>query len=252
MSEQAPLLTYVTHPAPNPAGESGEGRSGLPPSPGSGEGAGGEVGRSRPLPPLYGLVLSGGQSTRMQQEKASLRYHGKPQAAHAFELLAAACDRAFISCRWEQAELHAGFPQIHDAYRNLGPLSGILSAMTAFPDAAWLVLANDLPHVTADTLQILIRQRQPAKIAVAYQYPQQAFPEPLCTIYEPAMRTLLWQRFEAGRYSLYRVLEHPDIRLLAPANGVTLVNVNDPDGYQQAVALLSNSYPPLPLPGGDC
>ena len=38
-------------------------------------------------PPLYGLLLAGGASTRMRRDKAALSYHGKPQLQWGLELL---------------------------------------------------------------------------------------------------------------------------------------------------------------------
>ena len=40
------------------------------------------------MTPLFGLVLAGGRSSRMQADKAALAYDCKPQLARAFELLA--------------------------------------------------------------------------------------------------------------------------------------------------------------------
>ena len=52
---------------------------------------------------LFGLVvLVGGKSRRMQQDKARLNYHGKPQYVHSFEMLGAFCEKVFVSCRQEQ------------------------------------------------------------------------------------------------------------------------------------------------------
>jgi molybdopterin-guanine dinucleotide biosynthesis protein A len=34
---------------------------------------------SGPAPPLYGLVLAGGRSTRMRRDKAALTYAGRTQ-----------------------------------------------------------------------------------------------------------------------------------------------------------------------------
>ena len=42
-------------------------------------------------PPVYGLVLTGGQSTRMKRDKATLPYRGKTQLDRAFELAARHC-----------------------------------------------------------------------------------------------------------------------------------------------------------------
>ena len=54
--------------------------------------------------PLFGLVLAGGASTRMQQDKAALAYHGKPQLNWAYDLLADLCAATFISVRPDQRD----------------------------------------------------------------------------------------------------------------------------------------------------
>ena len=38
------------------------------------------------IPPLYGLILAGGSSTRMQRDKAALLYRGRTQLDRAYEL----------------------------------------------------------------------------------------------------------------------------------------------------------------------
>lgn len=190
------------------------------------------------LPPLYGLVLSGGKSRRMKQCKSTLRYHGKTQLAHVFELLSLYCEKVFISNRKDQATLHAKFPQIHDMYQNLGPLSGILSAMTVFPEVAWLVLANDLPYVDEKAIRLLIQHRNPLKAAVAYHNPQRSFPEPLCTIYEPQMKSRLLKLLNSGCRIFRKVLENSDVQLLASPDDFMLLNVNYPEEYQQVVESL--------------
>lgn len=192
------------------------------------------------LASLYGLVLCGGKSTRMRQDKATLRYHGRIQVAHAFELLCTCCEKVFLSSRKEQAHLYGQFPQIHDTYQDVGPLSGILSAMTTFPGVAWFVLANDMPYVDVKTIRTLIRRRDPEKEAVAYQNPQGHFPEPLCAIYEPNLQVQLLKSLKLERYSLRRILESADIRLVFPPNDFALFNVNSPEDYKQAVEFLQD------------
>ena len=60
-----------------------------------------EAGRMS-APDLYGLVLTGGRSRRMQRDKASLQYAGKPQLARAMELLTPLVARCFVSVRPDQ------------------------------------------------------------------------------------------------------------------------------------------------------
>ena len=107
------------------------------------------------VPVLRGLVLAGGRSERMQTDKGALHYHGLDQRQHTAALLAEFCPDVRVSVRPDQAaELPAGLTALPDTFLNLGPLGGILSAFQADPNAAWLVLACDLPFLTRDTLEL--------------------------------------------------------------------------------------------------
>ncbi|RDI98133.1 molybdenum cofactor guanylyltransferase [Dyella solisilvae] len=181
-------------------------------------------------PPLYGLLLSGGASQRMRQDKAALAYRGEPQLLRAWRVLQAATERAFVSVRDSQREdpLRAGLPQIVDSYEAIGPAAGILSAQERHPEAAWLVLACDLPLLDAGTLQALVDARDPAADATAFTSRHDGLPEPLCAIWEPSSHALLLQRYQAGSYCPRKALMQSRTVLL-PVPGEALDNVNTPE-----------------------
>lgn len=190
--------------------------------------------------PLYGLVLAGGKSSRMNSDKSALHYHGKPQVRHCYDLLATHCDKVFVSMRHVQAgdPVHTGLPQIHDRFQDFGPIGGILSALKEHPNAAWLVLAVDLPFMDAPTLERLVKRRNPFKLATAYVGGQGKLPEPLCAIYEPKSVFRLMHFLAMGQPCPRKVLMHSDTNLVEPANPLALTNVNDPEEYHKAVNLL--------------
>jgi len=97
--------------------------------------------------PLLGLVLAGGRSKRMRTDKAALLYGGRSQLERAMALIAPHVARAYVSVRADQGSdpLRARFSQIPDSHENLGPIAGLLAAQARHPEAAWLVLACDLP-----------------------------------------------------------------------------------------------------------
>lgn len=180
-------------------------------------------------PPLYGLLLSGGASKRMQRDKAALDYHGEPQLLRAWRLLSAVTERAFVSVREDQREdpLRAQLPQIVDAYEASSPAAGILTAQDRYPEAAWLVLACDLPLLDAATLERLIEARDPAAEATAFRSRFDDLPEPLCAIWEPASHALLAQRLRDGKTCPRKALILSNTHLLPPP-GEALDNVNTP------------------------
>jgi molybdopterin-guanine dinucleotide biosynthesis protein A len=183
----------------------------------------------RHRPPLRGLVLTGGRSQRMHEDKSRLRYHQQEQRAHAAALLAPFCQDVFVSCRPEQAaELPAGLPALPDQFLDLGPLSGILSAFRHDPNAAWLVVACDLPFLSAQTLQHLVAHRQPGRVATAFRSPDNEFPEPLITIWEPRSYPVLLQFLGLGYSCPRKALINSDIELLAAPVPQELRNVNTP------------------------
>ena len=112
-------------------------------------------------PPLYGLVLAGGRSTRMQRDKATLSYQGHPQLDRAMELLSSCVEQAFVSVRNDQRldPARARYPQVVDARDGLGPIAGIVAAQALKTDSAWLVLACDLPYLNASVLQYLLDRK---------------------------------------------------------------------------------------------
>lgn len=185
--------------------------------------------------PLYGLVLAGGRSTRMQQDKAALDYHGKPQARHAGELLSSHCAKTFVSVRDEQSADAAvrDLPQICDRHLGFGPMGGILSAMHEHPEAAWLVLACDLPFVDDSLLTHLLANRDPMRPATAYRSSSDSLPEPLCTIWEPKSIFTLLHFMGLGYRCPRKVLINTEICLLEQPFEYALDNANRPEEYEE-------------------
>lgn len=190
---------------------------------------------------LYGLVLAGGRSRRMQRDKASLEYDGRAQLARAMDLLAPLVARCFVSVRDEQLyDPHrAAYAVIADRIPDLGPIGGIHAAQQQHPDVAWLVLACDLPFLDAATLQQLIAARAPARLATAFRSSHDGQPEPLCAIYEPASRAAIAAWIEAGNKCPRSFLAQADVALLDLKAPAALDNINTPEEYHAARARLA-------------
>lgn len=179
---------------------------------------------------LYGLVLSGGQSQRMQQDKAYLTYQGEPQLQRAYTLLQNWVDRCFISVRKSQTDdaLRSTLPQIVDRLTECGPAAGIVAAMEAYPDVGWLVIACDLPLLDASTIEGLVASRYQDGDATAFASIVDGQPEPLCAIWEPSSLPALLACIEHGGASLRHAMARMRLRLLGMQDPTPLINTNTP------------------------
>ena len=180
---------------------------------------------------LNGLILTGGRSTRMGQDKSRLIYHQKPQREHLTELIKPYCATIFWSVNAEQAADVTGSeqPLIVDAFDIPGPLTGILSAFQFDPKSAWLVVACDMPLLTETSLNALVAGRDVAKPATAFYDSNGQFPEPLLSIWEPAIQPILQTAVAAGYYAPRPILMLANCHLLTIPDVRELTNVNKPD-----------------------
>ncbi|HEU0225305.1 MAG TPA: NTP transferase domain-containing protein [Steroidobacteraceae bacterium] len=193
------------------------------------------------MTPLSGLVLAGGHSSRMQEDKAALVFGRQPQLAEAYALLAPRTSRAFVSVRADQQEepLRARFPQVVDGAAGQGPIAGILAAQALDPGAAWLVVACDLPLLDGATLDELIAGRDPARVATAFRSSHDGLPEPLCAIWEPTSAAWLSRWVASGQSCPRRFLMRHDARLLDAARPRALDNANTPQDAASVRAALA-------------
>jgi molybdopterin-guanine dinucleotide biosynthesis protein A len=187
-------------------------------------------------PPVYGLVLAGGSSRRMQRDKALLTYQGVTQLDRVFGIVARHCERSFVSVRASQARepSRASKPLIIDNVEGEGPIIGIRSAMAAHPDAAWMVVACDLPFLSDETIERLLAERDPSLLATAYRSTHDGLPEPLCAVWEPrAGDALAAYQLEGGVCPRKFLMRH-GARLIEAAEPAALDNVNTPEDYREA------------------
>jgi molybdopterin-guanine dinucleotide biosynthesis protein A len=194
---------------------------------------------------LYGLVLAGGSSTRMQRDKATLQYQGRTQLDRAFELASRHVSDVFVSVRATQTldPARSRRPMIVDSVAGEGPIVGIRSALAAHPQAAWLVLACDLPFLSDRALEFLMGQRDAGGFATAYRSAHDGLPEPLCAIWEPLSAKPLAEYQAGGGHCPRKFLIRNGARLLDPQDARALDNVNTPEEYSRALATLDGSTP---------
>lgn len=187
--------------------------------------------------PLFGLVLTGGKSSRMNSDKALLEYNGKPHALYLRELLLKFCDEVYLSAKdkqWENTPLST-VPTIVDSHDISSPSAGILSAFEKHPEGNWLIVACDLAFVNEQTIKDLLNHYDKDKFAVAYKNRDKDFFEPLCTLYTPKAKEVFIQALENDIKCPVKIIKNQDIIGLTQSKTINLANINTPSEYKGAL-----------------
>lgn len=98
---------------------------------------------------MIGVILAGGRSSRMGEDKAMLRIGGRTVLERTREVLVhAGAGEVVVS-----GAAHGG---IADRWIEKGPIGGIASVAAALEDGELLIVPVDMPHVDAPTLMRLL------------------------------------------------------------------------------------------------
>ncbi|WP_163371030.1 molybdenum cofactor guanylyltransferase [Endozoicomonas acroporae] len=179
---------------------------------------------------LYGLVLAGGRSSRMGQDKSRLNWCGKPLYRHIAALLArAGIDQVLIS--------GSGFAPddsvIADVVPGRGPLSGIHAALQRLQDGdRLLVIPVDMPLVPADAIRTLGEQQQACCFA--------GFNLPMILPVTSKLRQAVERSITSDNprdYALWRLhqLSGGQTLVLPSSMADLFVNVNTPEDWHNLV-----------------
>ncbi|NNC70722.1 MAG: NTP transferase domain-containing protein [Flavobacteriaceae bacterium] len=188
------------------------------------------------IAPINGLVLAGGKSKRMGQDKTQINYHGKSQLAHTVEQLENNLLNTFVSLAEDQ-DLDQ-YQVIQDKFVGLGVFGAICSAFMKDPNKAWLALATDLPFVNNDLIKELLKRRNPSKVATAVKGKSKQFVEPIITIYEPKAYPLLLSYLSQGYSCPRKALINSDVEIVEVDDDM-IRNVNTPQEYEEAIKEIS-------------
>ena len=104
---------------------------------------------------INGIILAGGKSSRMGQDKGLVQWKGKFLLEYPLNTLLSVCSSCLISANNPQYKKF-DFPVIEDIHKDVGPIGGLHAALSSTKDCWNAVLSCDVPFVTADVIEKLI------------------------------------------------------------------------------------------------
>ena len=154
---------------------------------------------------LTAVLLVGGLSQRMGRDKATLVIQGEQLWEKQIKLLHELSPQAlWISARERPLWCHSHFETVTDQSPSRGPLSGLTASLDRLQTSHLLVLAIDLPRMTAEQLRKLWTLARPGCGVIPVN--GENF-EPLCAIYPVEAAAAARTALAGGDLSLQRLAQ---------------------------------------------
>lgn len=196
------------------------------------------------MEPFTAVILAGGQSRRMGQDKAWLDIGGQPLLAHVAGRLRGLAAEILVV----RAAPTIPLPElparvVEDQYLGMGPLAGLHAGLNASATPWIFAVACDMPLLNPALIHYLALLRPGHDAVVPYPTHQ---PEPLHAFYHRRCLAVIEQALASGQRSVWKLYDRLHTRPVSPLELVifdpglhSFVNVNTPAEWERVRRLIS-------------
>lgn len=189
-------------------------------------------------PTISGIILAGGLSRRMGQDKAWLPWNGQMLLAHVVGILKRLVKETLVVARPGQALPPVSACLVTDRIQGTGPLGGLEAGLTAMRTPYGMVVACDMPWLNSKLLKAMVALAPGWDLVIPYAFGSY---HPLHAIYAKHLETLVARLLSQGEHRLHvlvklvkaRVVEEPFIRTYDPL-GKCLRSLDYRRDYEEA------------------
>lgn len=164
------------------------------------------------IPDCTALILAGGDSSRMGQDKAGLLLDGATLLQRVSASVQASFPLVMVSVRQPRAEV--ALPQVSDAESNGGPLAGLVAGLAQVATPWMFAVACDMPFIQSAVIAYMatLRDNHEAVVPMVAGHPQ-----PLFAFYAKAALPTMRAMLATGEKRVRTVLEQLDVRYVNEA-----------------------------------
>jgi molybdopterin-guanine dinucleotide biosynthesis protein A len=186
---------------------------------------------------ISGIILSGGKSTRMGQDKGLIKLNGKPMIQHVIDHIDPICDQILISANDKTYE-DFGYPVCEDEINEIGPAGGIISCLKHSKNEQNIIISCDLPFASTQFIRTLLDMSGDYQITLPMSGPHY---QPLCAVYSKEVYPVFMECVNKGIYSLKSIIKAFRIQVIRQEDikgfdlSFQLRNINSPDDFTSLI-----------------
>lgn len=194
------------------------------------------------MPAVSGIILAGGNSLRLGQEKALIDTGGQLLIERVVHRLGRVVDRIVLVTNDPERYAFLGLPMVGDIYPGVGTLGGLHAGLAAIEAPYGLAVGCDMPFLNPALLRYMISLR----VGCDAVMPRVGrYREPLHALYARTCAARFAQAIEAGQRRIMHALNGMRVCYVERDAIVgydpqlrSFLNVNEPEDLVQMQALI--------------
>lgn len=208
---------------------------------------------------VTGVILAGGKSKRMGENKAFLHLGENTIIGHIIGCLQPIVDEILLITNSPDEYTHLNIRMYSDIVPNTGALGGIHTGLTYASHDTVLCVGCDSPFLNSDLLKHLLSVLEVHDAVIPYTTDIQTCEkinqkkdgsityQTLCAVYAKRCLPFIKEMFDESDYRVHALRERIDGLMLSPKewkhydpNGLSFININTPEDYIRAKEIYNN------------
>lgn len=180
------------------------------------------------------IVLAGGKSTRMGQDKRFLAFRGRPLIEYVCHQLRGSFPEVLIAANDATRLAFLALPVVPDAMPGQGPLGGMASALAASNYDLNFFVACDIPFIDFTLVERLMRAAAGCDGAVPATPDGRL--EPLFAVYRKSLLPAMRDALAHGNRRIRDVFAHGRVNTIPLRGSLVPQNLNTAEDYRAFIA----------------
>ena len=186
---------------------------------------------------VTGIVLAGGRSSRIGEDKSFLSVCGRPLIEAVIETVSSLFENLIIITN--QPALYKKYSaQIEaDTIKDCGPLAGIYTGLCASKTQYNFVCACDMPFLNKKLIQYILKSAKNYDMVLPYYHERY---QPLCALYAKSCLRSIGAKLQKGSLKITNLLKHVRVKTISESEvrafdptGLSFVNINTLEDYER-------------------
>ena len=200
--------------------------------------------------PVTGVILAGGKSRRMGQNKALIQLGDNSLVEHVICRMRLVVDELLLITNTPAEYAHLDVPMYDDIIRDTGALGGIYTGLTYASSDAVLCVGCDNPFLVPNLLTYLVSVLGEYDAVMPYTYREnparrskedQITLQTLCAAYSKRCLPIIELMLQASELRVHALAERAYVQRISPevwrtfdSEGMSFFNINTPEDFERA------------------